>query len=60
MKFKLNTKIESGLDKISPKDSIILFNENISLNGATYLRDLYIDKREDDGWLYLDFIIEGH
>jgi hypothetical protein len=60
MKFKINTKIESSYDKIAPRDKIILFNENISLSGSTYLRELYIDKREDDGWLYLDFIIEGH
>jgi len=59
MKFKLNTKIDNEKDKISLKDKVIFFNENTSVSGATELRDLYIEKREDDGWLYLDFIVEG-
>ena len=24
------------------------------------VREMYIQKREDDGWLYLDFLIEGN
>ena len=59
MKFKMNAMIEANLDKISKKDKVILFNDNISITSAINLRDLYIEKREDDGWLYLDFIVEG-
>ena len=39
---------------------MIFFNENISLPTSCLLRDKYIEKREDDGWLYLDFLVEGH
>ena len=60
LKFKLNCKIEDSEDKIVTKDKIVLFNENVSLQGETELRELYIQRREDDGWLYLDFLVEGH
>ena len=60
IKFKLNSRIEMPIDKISTKDKIVFFNESISLLEGTTLRDLYIQRREDDGWLYLDFLVEGH
>mmetsp|Transcript_7491 Transcript_7491/g.12655 ORF Transcript_7491/g.12655 Transcript_7491/m.12655 type:complete len:150 (-) Transcript_7491:37-486(-) len=60
VKFKINSRIESSLDKISKKDKVIFFNENISVSEHLLLRDLYIEKREDDGWLYLDFLVEAH
>ena len=60
LKFKMNAQIERDLDKIVTKDKLVIFNENISVSGNMVLRDLYIQKREDDGWLYLDFIVEGH
>jgi len=59
MKFKLNSLIEREVDKITSKDRLIFFNENISISNNVVLRDMYIQKREDDGWLYLDFIVEG-
>ena len=59
MKFRMNSMIENNLDKISSKDKVVIFNDNISIASTTFLRDLYINKREDDGWLYLDFIVEG-
>jgi hypothetical protein len=59
IKFKINSKIDTNLDKISKKDKIVCFNENISIAQTGILRDLYIQKREEDGWLYLDFIVEG-
>ena len=40
-------------------DRVVFFNENSSVAASAELRDLYIQKREDDGWLYLDFIVEG-
>ena len=59
IKFKINAFIENLEDKITRKDKVIFFNENVSIATTSALRDLYISKREDDGWLYLDFIIEG-
>ena len=59
MKFKINTRIEEDTDKISIKDKMVFFNENVSISSQVKLRELYIQKREDDGWLYLDFLIEG-
>ena len=44
----MNCRIENHLDKISRKDKVIIFNENVSLLETTDLRDLYIQKREDD------------
>jgi hypothetical protein len=38
---------------------VIFFNDNVSISEQMELRDLYIQKREDDGWLYLDFLVEG-
>ena len=46
-------------DKITKNDKIVFFNENVSLSEYSELRDLYIQKREEDGWLYLDFLVEG-
>ena len=60
LKFKMNCRIENHLDKISRKDKVIIFNENISLLETTDLRDLYIQKREDDGWMYLEFLVDGY
>lgn len=42
IKFKINAKIQNNLDKITKKDRIVFFNENISIAGTTVLRDLYI------------------
>ena len=42
------------------KDRVVLFNDNVSMVGESSLRDLYVQRREDDGWLYLDFLIEAH
>jgi len=60
MKFKLNSKIEGTNDKIGLKDKVIIFNDNVSIGREIELRELYVQKREDDGWLYLDFIVEGN
>jgi hypothetical protein len=51
--------IENPFDKITKNDKIVFFNENVSLSEYSELRDLYIQKREEDGWLYLDFLVEG-
>lgn len=59
LKFKMNTLIDRDIDKVSTKDKLIFFNENVSISNQIVLRDLYIQKREDDGWLYLDFLVEG-
>lgn len=59
IKFKINAYIDNHEDKISKKDKVIFFNENTSIASTSGLRELYISKREDDGWLYLDFIVEG-
>lgn len=42
MKFKLNCKIESTHDKISKKDKVVFFNENVSISSHVELRDLYV------------------
>ena len=59
LKFKMNCMIENPFDKITKNDKIVFFNENVSLSEYSELRDLYIQKREEDGWLYLDFLVEG-
>ena len=59
LKFKMNSQIDSPFDKISLKEKVIFFNDNVSISEQMELRDLYIQKREDDGWLYLDFLVEG-
>jgi hypothetical protein len=60
MKFKMNCQIENHMDKISKKDKVIFFNENISISETEELRNIYYQKCEDDGWLYLDFLVEGN
>lgn len=60
MKFKMNTMIDRDIDKITKKNRIVFFNENQSIANSVELRDMYIQKREDDGWLYLDFIVESN
>lgn len=59
IKFKLNARIDNNNDKISKKDKVIFFNDNTSVSSQAMLRDQYVQRREDDGWLYLDFLIEG-
>ena len=59
LKFKMNSQIDSPFDKIHIKEKVVFFNDNVSISEQMELRDLYIQKREDDGWLYLDFLVEG-
>ena len=56
----MNSQIANQNDKISSKDKVIFFNESVSISSEVEIRELYIQKREDDGWLYLDFLVEGH
>lgn len=60
IKFKMNCQIDNTLDKITKKDKVVFFNENISIMENSELRELYFQKSEEDGWLYLDFLVEGH
>ena len=57
MKFKLNVKITDPNQRLTSKQKIVFFNQQVSISEAVDVRELYEDKREQDGWLYLDFII---
>ncbi len=58
MKFKLNSKIRDEEDKLGPKDRLIFFNNRMTVNETSIIKDVYEKGRESDGWLYLDFIID--
>ena len=58
IKFKINVKITDPLLRLTSKDKVIFFNQCISVSEAMEIQNLYTNKHEDDGWLYLDFLIE--
>ena len=58
MKFKINTKIKEEDDKLNVKERILFFNNRLSVSESHELKEVYEKLRENDGWLYLDFIIE--
>ena len=58
IKFKINVKISDPLSRLTAKDKIIFFNQRISVSEAMEIHNLYTSKHEEDGWLYLDFLIE--
>ena len=58
MKFKINAKINNLSLKLNNRERVVFFNERISVGESTEIQSLYSQKREEDGWLYLDFIIE--
>jgi Autophagy protein Atg8 ubiquitin like len=59
MKFKINTKIREEEDKLGPKERVLFFNNRLSVSDAYAMKDLYEKCHENDGWLYLDFIIDS-
>lgn len=58
MKFKINTKIRDDEDKLGPKERILFFNNRQSVADTNVMKDLYEKFRENDGWLYIDFMID--
>ncbi len=58
MKFKINAKLQNIQQRLFSRERVVFFNNRISVTDATEVQALYNKKREDDGWLYLDFIIE--
>jgi len=58
IKFKMNVKISDPLIRLTAKEKIIFFNQRISVSESMDIQSLYTSKHEDDGWLYLDFLIE--
>ena len=58
MKFKINAKIQNMSVRLNNRERVVFFNERISVSENTEVQTLYNHKKEDDGWLYLDFIIE--
>lgn len=58
MKFKLNSKIRDEEDKLGPKERLIFFNNRMTVSDTAIIKDTYEKGRENDGWLYLDFIID--
>lgn len=58
MKFKINTKIREEEDKLGPKERIIFFHNRNNVSETFPMKDIYERCRENDGWLYLDFIID--
>jgi hypothetical protein len=58
MKFKINAKLQSNEQRLFSRERVVFFNNRISVTDSTEVQALYNKEREDDGWLYLDFIIE--
>ena len=58
MKFKINAKIHNMAVRLNNRERVVFFNQRISVSESTEVQTLYNHKREEDGWLYLDFIIE--
>lgn len=59
IKFKINSKIREDEDKLGPKDRILLFNNRLSMSDGLVIKELYEKSRENDGWLYIDFIVDS-
>lgn len=45
--------------KLGQRDRILLFCQGKSCKEIDQVGKLYDEKKEEDGWLYLDFIIES-
>jgi len=45
--------------KLGGKDRILFFTGRVSVGESQELKDVYDRMREQDGWLYLDFLIDG-
>ena len=58
IKFKINVKITDPLKRLTSKEKLIFFNQRISVSESMEIQSLYTNKHEEDGWLYLDFLIE--
>lgn len=58
MKFKINVKISNPMERLTSKERIVFFNERISVSETSDLLSMYNKHHEQDGWLYLDFLIE--
>ena len=58
MKFKINVKIQNPMDRLTTKERVVFFNQRISVGESMDIQTLYNKYREDDGWLYLDFLVE--
>ncbi len=59
IKFKINSKIREDEDKLGPKDRILFFNNRLSMSDGLVIKELYEKSRENDGWLYIDFIVDS-
>jgi Autophagy protein Atg8 ubiquitin like len=59
IKFKINSKIREDEDKLGPKERILFFNNRLSVSETTVIKEVYEKCRENDGWLYLDFLIDS-
>ena len=58
MKFKINVKIQNPIDRLTAKERVVFFNQRISVSETMDIQTLYNKYREEDGWLYLDFLVE--
>ena len=59
LKFKINTLISDDMMKLGIKDKVIMFNDSTSLFEGSIIKDLYYKHRDEDGWIYIDFIIDS-
>ena len=59
LKFKINTLIEDDMMKLGIKDKVIMFNNGTSLFEGSIIKELYYKYRDDDGWIYIDFIVDS-
>ena len=58
MKFKINAKISNPVNRLTIKERVVFFNQSVSLGESQDIQSLYDRQHEEDGWLYLDFLIE--
>ena len=59
LKFKTNILIEDEMMKLGIKDKVIMFNNGTSLFEGSSIKDLYYKYTDEDGWIYIDFIIDS-
>ena len=46
------------MERLTSKERVVFFNQRISVGESMDIQSLYNKYREDDGWLYLDFLVE--
>ena len=59
VKFKINTLIQDEYMKLGIKDKLVMFNSGVSLFEGSVIKELYYKCRDEDGWIYIDFLVDS-